>query len=112
MYCIKCQIYKKAQIEASPHVTILKTARFFNGVRGYCGSKLSDEIMVETDTLLTNICCLSWQEREPKHIICITVNQMEIRQLFCVDLQDIGSAHVVCTLLRERMWPRPPVNVI
>lgn len=31
-------------------------------------------------SVFTNICCLVWRVREPKHIICITVNQMEITQ--------------------------------
>lgn len=40
--------------------------------------------LVESDSVHTNICCLSWQAREPKHVVCITVNQMEIRQLVVV----------------------------
>lgn len=37
--------------------------------------------LVEPDSVCTNICCLCWQVREPKHVVCIMVNQMEIRQL-------------------------------
>lgn len=45
----------------------------------------------ETDRVLTNICCLFWNTRESKHIICITVNKMEIRQRV-----------LVCSLLTQR----------
>ena len=34
----------------------------------------------ETDTVFTNTCSLPRQVKGPKHVICITVNQMEIRQ--------------------------------